>query len=226
MYIWVILTAFIVSLHTYNLHYREDEGAVRLTPIAEAVAAKVTIQHKALLKYQEKNRSTIEDNVLIDSYREFSDDELIEYAPFSVTFDDRVHSALFCIDASVSDKSVLTRCDKTSGVEGYFVTYMQIPWRWLNRDLEATDTFEKYTANGHLITGITNVSGRSTTFGYNIPKRTELSDPEDVYVSDVEIRNIHGRSFLPEAIFKHHEFDKVCMQGVPCILYLSTAFKR
>lgn len=51
MYIWVILSTFVVALFSYNLSVRPDSRDLYVTPQAQAVVSKLLIQHEAVTKY-------------------------------------------------------------------------------------------------------------------------------------------------------------------------------
>ncbi len=213
MYIWVILAAFIATLYSFNLHFREDIKDVRHSPIAEAAIAKLIIQQRSALSYFTSNSLKIVSEAPIGGGVDIEEADIRPYAPSIINFPENVITRLYCTDKETGTTGVA--CNLSENVAGYVISYAPIEYRWLIKT--KLDEEPIYIPNLEYLKSIERVMGNTTSLGYSL----------QTVDGDIKIQNGVYESFVPEYIVATDEnFRETCLEDRPCLVYLERVFSK
>lgn len=224
MYIWVVLATFITILYSFNLATRSDMRAIYVEPQAEAVVAKLVVQHKGAQKYIE-DRSPPTNNQSAVSYYPgvISFETLRGYLPYGFNAnrsESDFTSIMYCLDKTDAtlSKPIATSCPgnqasccSSPNSINYLVTFGCVPQKWRN--------IKTGKPNNDLLNAIQNVVSSGTDFGY--ADAVSKTDPENKIKTSMGVRGRETNwAGIPNyivdstAIGGTKSFSKVCVKGM------------
>lgn len=222
MYIWVILATFITILYSFNLATRSDMRAIYVEPQAEAVVAKLVVQHKGAQKYiQDKSPPTNDQSVVSYYPGEISFETLRGYLPYGFNAnrsDSDFTTIMYCLDKTsaklgqaASGCGGTPSCCSNANSVNYLVTFGCVPQKWRN--------IKTGRPNNDLLNAMQNVVGAGTDFGY--ADAVSPTDPKNGLQSTMAVKGRESSWVaIPQYIIDStavggaRSFSKVCVKGI------------
>ena len=152
MYLWVILATFLASLAVFSTSYRPDIKKIAVEPKAEAVVAKMYLQHEAMRKFVETNWHKAPGSVTPGEWSPRGSNA--SYAPYGFDADGggiNFTSKIYCLASK--DRGVypshfhqlpigctnghdlyhaISNCCDEKDATMFLLTYGEIPSKWRN----------------------------------------------------------------------------------------------